>query len=480
MNIKLTRSMVLSALAAIVFVGFAVAAYFGTTSQPVISFEDVSVDRGLDELGSRTDGLVTIKSLSGDQDSAIELVGTIAVRAIDATGAETWSFNPSFRPARDKVSVRPVDELLYRGIVSRTAKSEASLPEISANLGGDELAEISIRNQLILSFSDPRDVPYRELSEQRLEPEKQYYFIQSVIVTDINTRKFRKHDGKVAVSGMAFGANGAIYSSQEEVQSLKRLSFRPFDLSLLKVSEAGSATGIAPLVRKALENRLEEAEAGRLLDRLLETSKPNVPAALPIAEVPLGLPTPLRGMKQIVWHDEVHALRQSKPTSCWAAAAAMLYSYKYGRRVTEREAIVSVGTLWSEMYERGTGLLAEHKLRFLSEAGLVFVGPQSFFSEGLAGLLMRHGPLWFTIDLDEGTHASVLTGIFVDVFGEHWVSYIDPMDGELKADTFNGFMRRYEEPAWRWSEAHPGPVTLENFYVQVVHLAQTAREQDAL
>lgn len=461
----------LGAVAVVLFVALLMGVIYMTTgSREGLAFQDISVDRGFEELSARTEGLVTITALSGDQDSAVELVGTIAVREVTDTGATKWSFNPRFRPPREKVSIRPVDELLYRGIVSNTANAQGSLAEVSATLGGENLAEVSIRNQLILSFADPRDVPYAELAAQRLEPGKQYFYIERVIVTDVTARTFRKHDGKTAVTGMAFGANGAIYSSQEEVRALKKISFRPFDIAHLRASEAGVASNLSSRIRRALSNGLKKEEAEALLNDLHEASKPEMPVSVPNAEVPSMLPAAIRDFKPVVWHANVPALRQSTPTSCWAAATAMLFAYKHGRPVSEREAVVGVGTLWSEVYRQANGLLPEYKLRFLTEADLKFVAPQSFHAMGLASLLKKHGPLWFTIDLEEGAHASVLTGMFLSADGEYWVSYIDPSDGDLKADTFNGFMRRYEEPAWRWNEAHQGPVTLDNFYVQVVHL----------
>ena len=85
-----------------------------------ITFDDVDITPGPDAIDQLAKGYITLPSITANEESIIDLIGSIAVKTQTEDG-ETWSYIYDFRPERDKVKISIIDELLFRGIVSVNA-----------------------------------------------------------------------------------------------------------------------------------------------------------------------------------------------------------------------------------------------------------------------------------------------------------------------------------------------------------------------
>ena len=137
---------------------------------------------------------------------------------------------------------------------------------------------------------------------------------------------------------------------------------------------------------------------------------------------------------------------------CWAAAAAMMLSWRDQVVYTKAEAAQQAGPAFVRLLEsRGVaGIEATGKNEFLTRLGLTAEAPQTFTTRGLRELLQEHGPLWVTVNLGEDNdpyfvlpHARIIIAIDGDGSPEGtFVTYLDP----------NGFAERLRVNAQEFSE----------------------------
>ncbi len=436
-----------------------------------VAFSDIQVDFDENALNQIASGYISLPSLSADGDSIEALIGGVVIRSRSINGDEVWSYDMRYRPSKELVFSKLVDEKLYHGVVTAKASFGGKLKVASSNTSAEDLADVTIRNQLIAGYKNPSDIPFKALSKISITPDKDYYFIESVVVTDITTRRFSKQTSEGKIQGMAFGANGSIYSEKGILKSQKIISFRPINLLDLQASEAGGSNEIKLLTSKSRRERLSEDEAFKLIDSLREKAKTVAPPSVPLGRPHADLPSRLNGLEPIVWYKNTYQQRQTSNSRCWAAVTAMMFSWKKQRLVNEVEAVASLGSAFESLYNRDGPLPKSYKLSLLQASGMTYRAPQSYTQQGLISLLENYGPVWFTIDKEFGRHATVLTGVFLDQKNtEYWVAYIDPIDGELKADTYISYMRRYEAPAYRANEESIDiAMTEQDLDIQVVH-----------
>jgi ABC-type bacteriocin/lantibiotic exporter with double-glycine peptidase domain len=99
----------------------------------------------------------------------------------------------------------------------------------------------------------------------------------------------------------------------------------------------------------------------------------------------------------------VPLIPQPNPTSCWAAAMAMVVSHKTRSSVTPQAIAAAVGLNLDSCY--GWSFLYAAARHW----GLAEIAPASFTGEGWRLLLRDHGPLWL-VEVGAPSHAVVLTG----------------------------------------------------------------------
>jgi len=121
---------------------------------------------------------------------------------------------------------------------------------------------------------------------------------------------------------------------------------------------------------------------------------------------------------------------------CWAAAAAMMLSWRDQVEYTKAEVARLAGPEFVRLLEaKGQGgIEASAKGEFLKRLGLTAEAPQTFTARGLRELLQEHGPLWVTVNQGDGNdpyfvlpHARVIVAIDGDGTPEGtFVTYLDP------------------------------------------------------
>lgn len=462
----MNRKSLLAVLAFVAFLGVWALINLRNVNKSV-SFDDVTVDDPT-KIENVVSGYITLPSITASDENIRSLIGSIAVKQ---RGKDTgWELNPRYRPPKSKVSSQILDETLYSGIVKANADIGGKVKPIEGSIATEDLAEVTVKNILSTGYSDPVDIPYSELEKIKISPDEEQFFIERVIVTDVTRRRFAKQNSKSNITGLAFSANGEIYSSKENIMSQKFVSFRPIPIIKLKEQEAGGGTSYSQLLAKSRTSRLSSEESRSLVDQLFLSSKDNLPSFADI-KPPNDTPRVLADFEVKYYISDLIPQKQSSQNRCWAAALSMLKSWRTGRDVSEKEAVTSLGYSWLEIYNQNSALPYDFKDDLLTAAGLSFQAPQSYSYELVEELLKEHGPLWFTINKDFGSHATVLTGLFYDSNNsEYWVSYADPIDGTIKADDYASFMRRYEAPAYRSNERSLEPAySLEDLEIQVSH-----------
>jgi hypothetical protein len=131
-----------------------------------------------------------------------------------------------------------------------------------------------------------------------------------------------------------------------------------------------------------------------------------------------------------------------KGLTCWAAAAAMMISWKKGRTLTIEEALTPLGvapndpkrTTYLALYKRGSGLLKDDLTQLAFAAQMkYFSAPRSFSPKQLADLMAaRASPLMILIYYANTlgmTHFCVVKRIYTSYdTGMNMIEFNDPND----------------------------------------------------
>ena len=396
---------------------------------------------------------------TSNQESLKAYVGTVLRRKRDGTD-EKWNFLAQFRPDSDAISLQLEEETLFDGLVSSKTDLGGYSEAFEGDANGEELAKIQVRNLYSVGYANPKNIPYNKLGRYPLDPQYEYFFISRLVVGEITENRFQKYSGKGDIKGLAFGANGGTYVEREGTKMSKFVHFLREPLELIQPSEAGSSTELSKLADEARRGELDpnaikqfQEEMGKESPRtVFEHSTKDVIIVPP----PPLLPPPLSKMEKVQWKENVWPVRQSSPETCWLAATAILRSWKKGTYTSEEQIRTSLNDDWQSLLgsEDSTRLVRSHKVPFLGDVSLDYHAPAGFTPDGVARLLDEKGPLWFTIEHEDGgRHAIVLTGLFLDAGnGKYWVSFIDPEDGQLHSMSFSRFYQKYEEIAYKANE----------------------------
>ncbi len=387
-----------------------------TAGPSSLKLQDIELDprlAKLEEIDKDPSYGVVIDSPTGLADSLIGFVGVVLVKDEGSPDAH-FRMLGNFLPNRDQILVTPADkEPIYEGIVTKSAAAKGSFATFAANLGVDEAAEVHINNDLIIQYKDQTTIPWKNLKNIPLERGKSYSFVDSVLLTVTTYKKYRKAKATADFAGTAFSAHGEIYTSTEGFLSERRLRLRTFDLRLARSISEGSAESpeISVLINK--EN-LDRPEAERLLKTLRSESFEgarrrfaNTKIDEPKKEVQPkedqkkgdhSTSTTRRPAGFIVRVENVPSLRQEKSRGCWATAAAMLYGWRTGRRVTASGFLRERCPQWTYIYIDNSGLAIEEKEAFLRDAGFVYEPGASYLPKAVEDMLRDYGPLWFTVE----------------------------------------------------------------------------------
>ena len=161
---------------------------------------------------------------------------------------------------------------------------------------------------------------------------------------------------------------------------------------------------------------------------------------------------------------------------CWAAAAAMLLSWRDMRTYTNQEAAKMAGNDFTQLLSdrHHNAIDPKKKGQVLSRLGMIAEAPQTFMPNGIRELLEENGPLWVTINMSGSdvdfmlTHAWVIVAIEGDDTSEGTkLTYIDPNDGLEKQSKFQDFTASYESVAV--ADYRAKPRAAQPFQAQIIH-----------
>jgi hypothetical protein len=112
----------------------------------------------------------------------------------------------------------------------------------------------------------------------------------------------------------------------------------------------------------------------------------------------------------------VALLAQPSELTCWAAAGAMLISWRDRESMTIETALGRLGTpVWLQRFRNGEGLNLAQVSAFTRALGLRQERPASHLPRGILNLLRSHGPLWVigddAIADNRISHVVIVTGI---------------------------------------------------------------------
>lgn len=148
----------------------------------------------------------------------------------------------------------------------------------------------------------------------------------------------------------------------------------------------------------------------------------------------------------------VAPLAQTKTMSCWAAAAAMLLSWKNHSPYTELSAATAAGPTYLYAFNSNSGLPGPAVAELAAALHLSVEAPQSWTPEGYANLLKLHGPLWIgTAIFDPAStyrHVRILRGVTGDgTFDGTTAWIVDPDGGRDYQESATNFAKELEEIA---------------------------------
>ena len=173
----------------------------------------------------------------------------------------------------------------------------------------------------------------------------------------------------------------------------------------------------------------------------------------------ISLPEPKRKTFPLddaaVSHD-VPSLRQTSAMSCWAAAYAMMKSWKDRSPLSEKAAVADLGDPWVDYYLKDTGLPGGKEREFVGAVGMESKPPANYMIKAYVQMLREHGPLWIITGDGINSHARLLVGIYgnseaegITAYEETTFEFIDPLSGTYRYESGLDFAGKFESEA-RW------------------------------
>ena len=157
---------------------------------------------------------------------------------------------------------------------------------------------------------------------------------------------------------------------------------------------------------------------------------------------------------------QIEPIKQPLPMSCWATAATIMMNWKNSTSSSIEEVLQEAGRnripsdedYYLQIYNEDLGLEAHEKEQFTSSLGMISEPPANYILSQYVEWLQDYGPLWITTDDDSGSgfspHARILFGIQGDIENNPnnvLFTFIDPADSTEVSETFNDFIKYYEQ-----------------------------------
>jgi hypothetical protein len=163
----------------------------------------------------------------------------------------------------------------------------------------------------------------------------------------------------------------------------------------------------------------------------------------------------------------VPLITQPSPLGGWAAALAMLVSWREHQSMGIDAVLGKLGQRYIDLLHRGAGLPASEKASLLAAAGVAPNPPMRYSPDDWEMLLRQNGPLWVTDDERTGSLFAVHSLIIVGISGsgrDVKVAVINPATGRQTTQRLDAVIERVSR-----KRGSRGARRL-----QVLHLAQGA------
>jgi hypothetical protein len=225
------------------------------TTTPSERFIDQPMNQSKPEL-SGLSARITIAPDSTSQQGLIGFVGLILqVDAQPSNGKppvlhSEESFG-KYRPNADQVQVdAQTGKVLYQGKVTKGFNVGGDYMVFAANFSEDQAAEVTIKDEVTVGFKDPGKIPYDKLAEEakRVPEGKRWYFVTSATLTSVVHKNYNAIKADAKIAGTAFGANGKVYSSNEDFTFDPVVSLKVEDIGLLNTASRPRAAQGAPAI----------------------------------------------------------------------------------------------------------------------------------------------------------------------------------------------------------------------------------------
>jgi hypothetical protein len=148
---------------------------------------------------------------------------------------------------------------------------------------------------------------------------------------------------------------------------------------------------------------------------------------------------------------KVPAIQQPSSSTCWAAAATIMYSWKSENVLPIGTVMAKAGSDYVSKVAANDGLSGAEKPFFLKTLGLKLGAPQSYAAAGWKSMLQNYGPLWVTSN--EGgkafsVHARIVVGIHGDGSSDAtFLKIVDPADASVSSESMATFIKKFEDVA---------------------------------
>lgn len=193
-----------------------------------------------------------------------------------------------------------------------------------------------------------------------------------------------------------------------------------------------------PAVKKAID-RVATSRSGRLK---VENTHGTV-------EVRTGEEAEGTAAIDVAVDPKVIPIDQGTRDVCWAAAGAMLYSWRRRQSFTMETAADALGGDWRVRLDAGQALTVNELEAYAAALGLAQEGPASYLPKGFARLMRLHGPLWVigddAIENNEMSHVRLAVAMKGDGTPDGTiVTFVDPLGGIRDTEKWAEFTRRME------------------------------------
>ena len=143
----------------------------------------------------------------------------------------------------------------------------------------------------------------------------------------------------------------------------------------------------------------------------------------------------------------VSVIKQDSPLTCWAAAGAMMASWKLQVSMSIETALGNLGGQWLAAYQANQALTIPELRAFAAALQLTEEKEPVVTVEGMLKMLQANGPLWViaddSVENNKLVHARIVTAIKGDGSPDGTeVTFIDTAAGEVPPESFKTFIQK--------------------------------------